>query len=661
MADPGQVLNYVALVVSLVALVGTAAQVAQQYYASAAGYSNCGESVMGEWHKSKKRIFRPTELRFEVRFETPVIFVCPAKNENGPVKGAKISYIEGTPESLAETRTVLPNNEKKPNGTKKQTKETKETNRVHTADNDRATWVTLLQQLQLMEQQSQDWEREHFTSNGPTSSPPADFRQRTLAVAVQAKKRSWDTMPANIKKPYATTTMCHLLEIAAMLGIYWQEFDRSTDKYRGEGNGYMLTGTHVPDLGVMFTFQICLKSRFQENRVIPVDEVKEMCCGFMSTIFQETKDTRRLDFPNEDAKDLNFLQLGSMGEIAETFVLIGCNTNTAAILRSNEKKHGHLFPVPFELLGMLGKTLHIRGSYFRVLPNPTPYHWDKKFFSMRKLVKEYHKRIADPEAMDPNDEQIQKLVNLSKKVDNELGRDVNSKLPGYSASLLDTLHDALDDCDGFLKGSTRDLVLMVLREHFQEILKMINNPDDEAYGDGSSTQAEYDDDAASQKKSKARRFDELSAASPEERQEKFMDIYFYIVLDQVRERAVQSFRRRTTTQYAPSTHEREPSLDSTYTGLQVFSAPATPAARPTSPRPPPSAVQESSKTVPQVHIQPPNTRVMDTGAIDAQATAIWATLVFRMLCWLILHDFQKKDVQIPKSELLGSRLPVYIA
>ena len=39
---------------------------------------------------------------------------------------------------------------------------------------------------------------------------------------------------------------------------------------------------------------------------------------------------------------------------------------------------------------------------------------------------------------------------------------------------------------------------------------------------------------------------------------------------------------------------------------------------------------------------------------------IWCTLVFRMICWLMLHDFNKLDRQLPKSELLGSRVPVYI-
>lgn len=337
-SDQGDTINWVALVVSLVALLGTVAQVLQQYIASAAGYSNCGESVMGKWHESKKRKFRATELRFEVQFETPVIFVCPPSNTKGPIKNKPIHFVNGTPQSLEETRALLPMDEEKQ-------RQSLQEGRVHTADNERASWVTLLSQLQSMEKESREWQQQHYNSSPPMTLPLVEFNNHTLAVAVQAKKRSWDTMPVDVRKPYATTAFCHLLEIAAMMGIYWKEFDRSKERYRAEGNGYMLTGAHIPDLGVMFTFQICGKSKFQDNRVIPVDEVKELCCGFVSTLFQENnKDRRRVEFPNEEPKDLSSLQLGSMDEIAETMVLIDCNTDTANYFRSKDTKHGHLFP-----------------------------------------------------------------------------------------------------------------------------------------------------------------------------------------------------------------------------------------------------------------------------------------------------------------------------
>jgi hypothetical protein len=151
-------------------------------------------------------------------------------------------------------------------------------------------------------------------------------------------------MPPDVKKPYATTVFTHILEIAAMMGIYWKEFDRLKDRYQAEGNGYTLTGAHIPDLGLAFTFQINGKSKFQENRVIPVEEVKELCCGFVSTLFKENLDRRRVEFPDEVPKDLRSLSLGSKDDIAKTMVLIDCNTDTANYFRSSDGKYSHLFP-----------------------------------------------------------------------------------------------------------------------------------------------------------------------------------------------------------------------------------------------------------------------------------------------------------------------------
>ncbi|KAG7285686.1 hypothetical protein NEMBOFW57_007979 [Staphylotrichum longicolle] len=653
------VVNWVALVVSLVALLGTMAQVLQQYIASATGYANCDETVMGKWHESKKRRFRATELRFEVQFETPVIFVCPANNDKGPIKDKDIHYVDGTSESLKKTRALLRQEEQEAQ------RQTLQDSGVHTADNERASWVMLLSELQSMERESQEWQQEQYKRGPPQSFKPLDFQSRTLAVALQAKKRSWDTMPSSVKKPYATTAMCHLLEIAAMMGIYWKEFDRSRDRYRAEGNGYILTGTNMPDLGVMFTLQICGKSKFQENRVIPVDEVKELCCGFVSTLFQEDAKDRRRIFPNEDPKDLTLLRLASMDEIAETMVLIECNTDTANYFRSSNTKHGHLFPIPFELLGMLGKTLHIRDTSFRMLPNPTPYHWDKNFFNLRKLVKEYWKKISDTDADLPPTPQISQLAREVENLVAILELDKESATPGYSMMLLNTLHDVIDMCDDFLRRSNRDLIQMVLREHFQEVLKLINDKSG-ADGDMGSKMAHN-----ANIKKRAVHFGQLTSASPETRQEAFMDLYFFKVLGEVKTRAVTSYERRKSTQYAPSMHSRAPSIDSIQEtkGVSASPSPSATTSRPISPGIPlgHSKKHDSQHSVPKLQIHPPErvpsqTLSQDiTTSLESKASEVWCTLVLRMLCWLLLHDFNKKDVQIAKSELLGSRLPVYIA
>lgn len=661
-----KMINIFALVFALVALVGTFAQVLQQYIASAAGYSNCGEPVMGEWHHWKKRKFRWKELRFEVQYETPVIFVCPPSNDKGPIKNKPISFIDGSELSLKNTRSLLPQQE-----VAKQ-QEMVQRGGVHTADNERATWVTLLSQLQNMERESQDWQQRHYNSNPPQKSGPVKFQTHTLAIAMQSKQRSWDTMPTDVKKPYATTAICHLLEIAAMMGIYWQEFDRSRDRYRAEGNGYMLTGSTVNDLGLVFTFQISGKCRFEENRVIPVDEVKDLCCGFVPTLFQESnKEKRRIEFPNEDVKDLGVLQFGSMNEIAETMVLIDCNTNTANYFRANNAtaKHSHLFPVPFELLGMLGKTLHIRNSAYRMLPNPTPYHWDKNFFNLRRLIKEYRRKIYDSEADIMSTPQVMQLQDDGWTLVRALDVDKKTATPGYSLPLLNTLHDVLDRCDAYLRDVDRDLVRMVVREHFQKVLQMLNHPEKAPNGDKKDDTKMRD---AGDDRPRAVRFEELTAASPEERQEAFMELYFFTVLPEVRKRAVIWYRRQQSTgYYAPSVRSRSASLDS-LPEIKTISEPATPLTShmtPLSPGPPPNMEKHrsthSSQSVPLLRVStptpPPGGFIDKTTSLDSDAADIWCTLVLRMLCWLLLHDFHKKDVQIPKSELLGNRLPVYIA
>jgi len=43
-----------------------------------------------------------------------------------------------------------------------------------------------------------------------------------------------------------------------------------------------------------------------------------------------------------------------------------------------------------------------------------------------------------------------------------------------------------------------------------------------------------------------------------------------------------------------------------------------------------------------------------------QRNTIWTVLVFRRLCWFLLHDFDPEDVKIIPSRLKGSQIPVYI-
>jgi hypothetical protein len=133
--------------------------------------------------------------------------------------------------------------------------------------------------------------------------------------------------------------------MAAMLGLHWKEFDQSQDRYRAEGNGCVLTGATLANLGIVFTFRISGKRKFRENRLIPADEVKGLCFVVVPTIYQGFNDASSSEPLDEGLfSDLSVLQLGSPQEIAQTLTLLGCNRDTTNYIYSERFNHTHLFP-----------------------------------------------------------------------------------------------------------------------------------------------------------------------------------------------------------------------------------------------------------------------------------------------------------------------------
>jgi hypothetical protein len=154
----------------------------------------CSPSTMGLWAQGSYRKFRTSELRFEVIFETPVLFTAPPSNTRGPIAGQPIYYIDGTPDSYKATRVLDPDSH---NAADKQALE-----RVHTADDERASWVMLLSILQNEEKASRQWD----LSNPRSSRDCKKIPDYSLSVGLQSKTRSWDFMPPNVTRvlPYLT-------------------------------------------------------------------------------------------------------------------------------------------------------------------------------------------------------------------------------------------------------------------------------------------------------------------------------------------------------------------------------------------------------------------------------------------------------------------------
>ncbi|KAK6219334.1 hypothetical protein LQW54_002322 [Pestalotiopsis sp. IQ-011] len=403
-------------------------------------------------------------------------------------------------------------------------------------------------------------------------------------------------MPSSITKPYATTTICHIMEMAAMLGLHWKEFDRGKERYLAEGNGYVLNSTSVSELGTVFTFQRRGSNIFEGNRTIPVEELKDFAFGFVPTIYGKNEPPERsrlAALTADEFKDLKYLQMGSPNELAETLISLGCNTQVSELIRKNDTKQRHLYPLAFEVVGMLAKILHVERSFFRTLPNPTFYQWDERYFSLSEILIAFTDEMNSRPPLTPYTDKLQKVFEMAKGVrtalKNQSEPNRNMKKADHAA-YLDSLHIALEMCDKNLEGKQDD-ARQILSKHIEAVLAGLNpGTQISSVQNVSATNEEPTADAKKEEKDRKAAFLRLNSAENDDKEKQLISLYFKHLFPQIR---------------------------------QALQSPSDP------------------KFI--------------------VGTEIWCTLVFRSICWLSLHDFHKNDRQPKgKSELMGSRLPVYI-
>jgi hypothetical protein len=111
----------------------------------------------------------------------------------------EILYIDGTPESYVKTNVL---------GETAQKEVDEKIARVHTADDERASWVNLLNILQREEKESRRWDEDERNKTPPKNparavKPP----EYNLVVGLQRKTRSWDFMPGSITKVHCSSRL----------------------------------------------------------------------------------------------------------------------------------------------------------------------------------------------------------------------------------------------------------------------------------------------------------------------------------------------------------------------------------------------------------------------------------------------------------------------
>lgn len=269
---------------------------------------------------------------------------------------------------------------------------------------------------------------------------------------------------------------------------------------------------------------------------------------------------------------------------------------------------------------MLGDIFHIENTAFRMLPNPTVFPWDRKSFSIRHLLYHYTSALREDNNGQINtttprlSPTLLAVAETAERVEERFNQDdqrphTPQKEAGYSRETVAVLHGALAECTRHLQpeedAPPLPLVEPVFRAHLEVVLGFLNDAGGENDIDGAAVAG-----APGPRTPGGRR--ESTARMPTAAGGTSVMPPTLADLD------------------SASPDERCTMLADLYVG------------------------SVRTKVVNRVGAQLPET---ERGAVND----VWCLLVFRMLFWLLLHDFHRNDVQLPKSDIFGSRVPVYIS
>lgn len=80
------------------------------------------------------------------------------------------------------------------------------------------------------------------------------MRKGETVLCLSLKRFSWDSMPNDVVRPLARSTLSDIVILARRLGMEWKSFNLSSESYRAEGPAATLTATRLQGLGLVFRF-----------------------------------------------------------------------------------------------------------------------------------------------------------------------------------------------------------------------------------------------------------------------------------------------------------------------------------------------------------------------------------------------------------------------
>ncbi|KAL8800850.1 MAG: hypothetical protein Q9182_004870 [Xanthomendoza sp. 2 TL-2023] len=225
MADSPAIAN-TALVISIVALLVTTTQLLSQIFSTAEGHRRCQPSVIGPWAMLTKRKWRWSSFRFETLVATPEITF--GKFSLTDI----IEQIEG--------------------GIRWQAA-------FDSPPDEAACWIPFIVALlrastsnaELNDVGNIDTPHPHLSF---PVTPTAKMLTKPTLPVVYNRTRSWDFMPPDVVRPFASIRVFYLAIIALRMGMTWKRFEPEQGALEAEGNGHSLTSVLIRALGTVVRY-----------------------------------------------------------------------------------------------------------------------------------------------------------------------------------------------------------------------------------------------------------------------------------------------------------------------------------------------------------------------------------------------------------------------
>jgi len=413
--------TYVPLIISLIALVVPILNLLRILFETADGYRKCSEAVIGPWSKLRWRRWSWSEFRFEVHFVTPKLelhdisearlretsyrecfltlrdripweqeadaagytksqpwysrfarqhwnFFNSAKRAHALVQSGHV--LDSCLTHDFDNRTI--NMERRltlsvMRGDEEQFESPSVKHRF--VSDQRVSWLSFLRHLYRVQSRT--------ASTQPPQPPPdlgldpwvpllekpecanLDFmkHRHPTGVSVSFVEWTWDSLPAKATRPMATTTLGTLVVMATRLGMQWR-IDLEKDSYQASGNGYSLSCTQVPEMGLVATFTAEERDHRQSPCALAFNSpTDKFMCGIIPGAgslvdkdFHCTDDTGRTD-----TLEIMLGAICSVERVRRQFYL--------QPKRSSEKQHTHWKDMLFnEITALLCEFLPSEGA-----------------------------------------------------------------------------------------------------------------------------------------------------------------------------------------------------------------------------------------------------------------------------------------------------------